>query len=238
MAFAGKEAGRRVKPDPACAGQIDLGPGMQVGKVLGRAGGAVERLNIGSQLNQVPGDEARGKAKVAENLNQQPAGIAAGSAARSERELGRLHTGLHANQIADVALQALVEHHQKVVGGHGGAGNRSQPFTQQRAGCRMRHKGREFVSQRGFVSERKLLSVVFEKKIEGIDHRQVGDQIDLHFEMLGEFGVDETREVVALRVLLPVQKMAGGLNPKRVTQDRRAAVRSGTQANHLGSQGH
>ena len=34
MAFPGQEARGRVEPDPAGAGQIDLGPGVQVGEVV------------------------------------------------------------------------------------------------------------------------------------------------------------------------------------------------------------
>ncbi len=47
VAFAGQEAGGRVEPDPTGARQVNLGPGMQVGKVVVSAGGAVERLQIG-----------------------------------------------------------------------------------------------------------------------------------------------------------------------------------------------
>ncbi len=34
MAFAGEQAGSRVEADPAGAGQIDLGPGVEIGEVL------------------------------------------------------------------------------------------------------------------------------------------------------------------------------------------------------------
>ena len=94
------------------------------------------------------------------------------------------------------------------------------------------------MGQGRFVGEGEFLGVVFEEEVEGIDHRHVGNQIDFHFEMLGEFGVDETCEVVALGVLLPVEEMVGGLNAERVTEDRRAAMGSGAEANHLRSEGH
>ena len=44
VALAGEQAGGRVQPDPAGPGHVDLGPGVQVGEVLGQAaGGTVER---------------------------------------------------------------------------------------------------------------------------------------------------------------------------------------------------
>ena len=102
----------------------------------------------------------------------------------------------------------------------------------------MGHEGGQLMGESGLVGEGELLGVVFEEEVEGIDDGHVGDQVDFHFEMLGDFGVNETREVVALRVLLPVEEMVSGLNAKRVTEDGRAAMGSGAEANHLGSEGH
>ena len=47
MAFPGQEARGRIESDPPGAGKIDLGPGMEVGEVVVRAGRAVERDPIG-----------------------------------------------------------------------------------------------------------------------------------------------------------------------------------------------
>ena len=82
MAFAGQQARGRVEADPAGAGQVDLAPGVQVGEVDLGAAGAVERLHVGLELDQVAGDEARRQAQVAQQLHQQPAGVAAGAAGR------------------------------------------------------------------------------------------------------------------------------------------------------------
>ncbi len=52
MAFAGQQPRCRVKADPACAGQIDLAPGMQIGEILVRARWSVnarpDRASTGS----------------------------------------------------------------------------------------------------------------------------------------------------------------------------------------------
>ena len=42
MAFAGEQAGRRIEPDPAGPGQVDFGPGVQIGEILVGAGGPVQ----------------------------------------------------------------------------------------------------------------------------------------------------------------------------------------------------
>ncbi len=46
-------------PTPACAWQIGLGPGVQVGEVVIGAGGAVQRFLVGRELDQVAGHEPR-----------------------------------------------------------------------------------------------------------------------------------------------------------------------------------
>ena len=73
VALAGEQAGGRVEADPAGAGQVDLGPGVQVGEVGLRPRRAVERLHVGLELDQVARDEARRQAEVPQQLHQQPA---------------------------------------------------------------------------------------------------------------------------------------------------------------------
>ena len=106
VALAGQEAAGRVEADPAGAGQVDLGPGVQVGEVVVGAGRAVERDEVGLELDQVAGDEAGGEAEVAQDLHEQPGGVAAGAGAALEGLLGRLHAGLHADDVADLAGRA------------------------------------------------------------------------------------------------------------------------------------
>ena len=102
----------------------------------------------------------------------------------------------------------------------------------------MSHERRQLLSERRLIDEGKPLRVVLEEKVERIDHRHIGDEIDFHFEMPGQLRMHKAREVIALRILLPVEEVVGRLNAQRVAEDRGAAMRSGTQADHLGSQGH
>ena len=69
------------------------------------------------ELDQVAGDETGGETRVAEDLDQQPAGVAAGAAPRGGRLLAGLDAGFHhADDIADLLLQAMVEGDEKVDG--------------------------------------------------------------------------------------------------------------------------
>ena len=114
VALAGEQARGRVEPDPAGAGQIDLGPGVQVGEVLLGAGRPVQRLHVGLELDQVARDEAGGEAQMAQHLHQQPGGVPARAGAQRQRLLAGLDARLHADDVADLALQALVEADQEV----------------------------------------------------------------------------------------------------------------------------
>ena len=62
-----EQARGRIEPDPAGARQIDLAPGVQVGEVVRRTLGPVERLLVGHELDQVARDEARGEAEMAQD---------------------------------------------------------------------------------------------------------------------------------------------------------------------------
>ena len=81
MTFAAQEPRGRIKPDPAGARQIDFGPGVQVGEIFRSAGRAVERLDVGPQLDEIAGHEPRRQAEMAQELHQEPGGVAARSGA-------------------------------------------------------------------------------------------------------------------------------------------------------------
>ena len=116
VAFTGHQARGGVQADPACAGQVDLAPRVQVGEIDFCTAGTVERFDIRFQLNQVAGHEARCQSQMAEQLHHQPARIAARAGFERQRFLRRLHTRLHADQVADIALQHLVQVDQEVDG--------------------------------------------------------------------------------------------------------------------------
>ena len=53
VALAREQARGRIESDPASAGDVHLRPGVQVGEVLLRAGGSVERLLVRRELHEV-----------------------------------------------------------------------------------------------------------------------------------------------------------------------------------------
>jgi hypothetical protein len=70
MALAGEQARGRIEPDPAGAGDVDLGPGVQVGEVLVGAARPFQRIDIRLHLDQIAGDEARREAEMPHDLDQ------------------------------------------------------------------------------------------------------------------------------------------------------------------------
>jgi hypothetical protein len=234
VALAGEQPGGRVQADPARARQVDLAPGVQVGEVALGARRAVERLDVGLELDQVARHEARRQAAVPQQLHQQPAAVAARTRRRPQRLLGRLHARLHADQVADLALQALVELDQEVDRAlRLLALDRAQQLREQRRRLVPGQVRRQVVRSGGVVAERKLLGLGLEEEVEGVEHRHLGDHVDGNLEVRRRLREHQPRQVVAERVLLPVDEVLGRLDAQREALDRRAAMRRRAQAHHL-----
>ena len=234
VTLAAEQPRCRIESDPARARQIDLGPGMQIGKIEFRACRAIERFHVRPQLNEIAGDEARRQADLAQDLHQEPGRVAAGAGAGGERFLGRLHARLHADQIADQVLQALIELDQKIDGVARLARDRPNKFQKQRAGRFRLDEGREILMQhlrREF--ERPLLGIGLDEKVERIDDLHVGEEIDGDGEFAGLLRKDVARQPIAVRVLLPVHEMLRRRHRKRVARNPRAAVRRRPQPHGL-----
>ena len=91
VAFAAQQAGGDVKADPAGTRNVDFGPGVQIAEILVGALRALERIDVGLELDQIAGDEAGGEAEIAHDLHQQPGGVAARAAGESEGLFRRLN---------------------------------------------------------------------------------------------------------------------------------------------------
>ena len=164
---------------------------------------------------------------------QQPAGVAARAAGLDERLFRGLHAGLQAHQVADVALQLLVQRDQPVVRRRLLARDGREIRLERRRGRRLDHVRLEFERDLGLVGERTVLGRRFEEEIERIQHRHLGDQIDLDAKARGLVREHQARQVVRLRILLPVDEVRGGLDAHRVAQDARARMRRRTQPHDL-----
>ena len=232
VAFAGEQPRRRVEPDPAGAGQEDLGPGVQVGEVVVGAGRSVERLHVGDELDQVARGEPRREPQVTHDLHQQPAAVAAGAAGALQRLLGRLHARLHAHQVADRVLQLAVEPHQHVDGVLAGGDRGAEALDE--GGETRPHRRRleerdQFLGERRRVAERIGLGVRLDEEVERVDHRHVGGDVDDDLQVVGGFGEDDAGDPVAVGILLPVEEVPGRRDVERVPEHRRAAVRRRAQ---------
>ncbi len=241
MALAGEHAGRGVQPDPAGARQVDLVPGVQVGDVPGYTGGSVERFNVGLELDRVAGDEARRQALVAQNLAGQPGHVAARALQAVER-LGRgLDARFHAQRIAEIGIELLVEGDQEVDRAPGPTARR-----QIGHGLHIIEKdlvvfldleiGGQFVGQAGLVNERIGVCRLFQEKVERIEDFDLQDQVNLNTEIIRLFRKNNPRQIVAERILLPVDEVSGRLDLERVGLDVGLGVRCGAQPDHLGAQ--
>jgi hypothetical protein len=233
VAFAGQQSRGRVEADPAGARQIDFRPGVQVGEVDIGPGRPVERDAIGLQLDQVAGDEAGGKAEMPHDLDEQPRRIAARTGTELQRLVRRLNARLEPHQIIDALLEQPIQADQEVDRmGLAPVELRQEPL-QMRAGGLGAEIGGQVRPQRLLVGERPCLGGLLDEEVERIVDRHVGDHVDLDPELRRRFGKDEAGEVVAERILLPVDEMPLGQNLERVGRDPGARVRRGSQPDHL-----
>jgi len=77
VTFAREQAGSRVEADPTGPGQKDFAPGVEIGKIDFRAGGAVQRFHVRFELNQITRNKTRRQAEMTEQMNEQPSRVAA-----------------------------------------------------------------------------------------------------------------------------------------------------------------
>ena len=116
MAFARQQARGRVKPDPASTRQVNLTPGVQIGKIIGRSGRPVNRRQIGLQLDQIARDKPCRKTQMPQRLHQQPTGVTARPQTNAQRLLRRLNPRFHADHVADLARHARIQPDDEVDG--------------------------------------------------------------------------------------------------------------------------
>ncbi|MNS63762.1 hypothetical protein D3C72_968650 [compost metagenome] len=209
---------------------------MQVGEIDFSAGRAIKAFHVGGQLDQVTGNEARRQPEVAQQLHQQPRGVTARAGGLFEGEFGGLHAWLHADQVIDVFTQALVERDEEIHGGQWRTIDAVQiglEFWRQGQGFQVR---RQFLALVRGISERDFFCVGFEEEIEGVEDRHFGQQVDFDPQFVGLFRKHQPRQVIALRVLLPVDEMLLGRDFQRIGEYPRATVGSRTQTNNLWTQ--
>ena len=171
------------RPTQPAPGQIDLGPGVQVGEVGCGARRAVERLHVGRELNQVARDEPRRQPEVPQR--SAPAASRSRGTSRcraSSVSSRRLHARLQADDVADRRCDSRrLRSTRKSIGPRAARGRSlATKLAQLRA-------GRQPTSRNGASSLRSLGSYAngnclgrrLEEEVERIDDRHLGDEIDL-----------------------------------------------------------
>ncbi len=171
---------------------------------------------------------------MTQDLHEQPAGVAARAASTGERLFGRLDAQLEPNDVGDVLCQPAVEIDEEIDGADPAPIDRAETVAEPRTGREPLEVRRELLVQPGLVRERKRFGRRFEKEVERIEDRQLGGQVDVDQQLSRLVGEHESREVVAVGVLLPVDEVSLRRDLQRVAQDRRAAVRRGPQPDDVG----
>ena len=234
--FAREQAGCGVEADPAGARGVGFGPGVEVGEVRRRPRRPIDRLLIGSELDQVARDEPRGDAQMAQHMDQQPAAVAARAAAERQRLLRRLDARFHADDVLDRLLDALVGLDQEVDRVDIPLPDGIDQAGQARGRGRHLQIGLQVLAQLGRIGEGDGLGTVLDEEVERVDHRHLGDQVHGDLEMIGGLVKDQTGQVVAERVLLPVDEVIARPDRLAIVQYWGARVRGRTQADDLGAE--
>ena len=210
---------------------------MQVGEVGFRTGRAFQRLHVGGQLDQIAGHEPGREAQVAQHLHQQPGGIATGPFAGVQGFFRRQDTRFHADDVVDALLHPHVQRDQHVHRALFVAADPGQEVGQQRAGGFQSAERRQFLVQHMIVCEREGLRLRFQEEVERIDGDHIRHQVDGDDKPVDLFRENRPRQMVALRVLLPIDEMRLRLDLQCVGQDRGACMRRRTQADGLRPEG-
>ena len=91
----------------------------------------------------------------------------------------------------------------------------------------------QLFAQACLVFERELLGVGFGEEVERVDHRHRGHQIDFDAEFARLLREYQACQIIALRILLPVDEVLVGRDFQRIGEDRCARMRCRAQTNDL-----
>ena len=175
---------------------------------------------------------------MAQDLDEQPARIAARAGSEPQRVVAGLDARLHPDDVADLALQPGVQADDEIDGVLRAAVDRLQIGEQARPRLVDAAERRQLLVERRRVVERERLGLRFDEEVERIDHVHLGDQPHLDAEAVGLLRHDDAGHPVGLRVLLPVEEVQLRLDGQLIGAHRRAGMRCGAQADDLRSQRH
>ena len=243
MPLRGEQATGRIEPDPAGAGEIGLGPGVEIGEVARRPRRTVERWLIGGELHQIARAESGRDSHRPQQCHKQPGRIAAATGAAGERLLRGLHPRFHPDSVADPFEHQPIEGHEDIDrpprrGDEIRPPCRVDQSGEQVTADRRREVRRELRRQHRIVGEGERLRLGIEEEIEGVDRHEIGDEIDRQGELARRLRKHDPRQVVALRILLPVEEVVARLDDERVAQDPGAAMGGRTEPDDMRREAH
>jgi hypothetical protein len=94
-------------------------------------------------------------------------------------------------------------------------------------------KRRQILREPRLVGEGIHLGGWLEEEVERVDHRQLGDEINVDHELARLLGKHDARKEIAVRILLPVEELRPRLGPQRVAEHRRTTMRRRPQTDDM-----
>src|SRR5207253_7833785 len=166
-----------------------------------------EWFHVGLELNQISRDKTRSETQPPQNLDEKPCRVPARTAREFERLFRSLDARLHTDHVLNLALQPLIEMHEEVRRSDLAPIDRGQKLFDQRPGGQgFQERFKLSVFER-FVTERILLGIRFQKKIEWVENRHFSRETDFQREVPGLRVKNETCEEIAVRILLPIDEV-------------------------------
>ena len=228
VSLPGEQRRRGVEPDPAGAGQVDLGPGVQIGTVL---------AGVIAEIDQIPRHEPGGESEVPQCRDHQPGRVPAGADSAGQRVRRGLDSGLHPGGVADGRVRGGVEVDQEVDRRSRAGVDPGQPGSDGGFDRALRRPGGQVGLQVGpqliGIVEAAFGRVRLDEEVERIDRRQPRYQSDGDVQLAGRLLEHHPGHEVAVRILLPVQLVLGRRDLEGITRDGGPAVRRRPQPDQV-----
>jgi hypothetical protein len=174
---------------------------------------------------------------MSQHLDEQPRRITARARASLECLFFRLDAGFEPDDVADVLLHAPIQLDEHVDRTFRQIARALREIVAEARRHRLPGQERlELIHLPLVVREGETFDGGLQEKVERIVDGHLRDEVHLEAERFHRIREGEPREIVALRILLPVHEVACGVDLQRIRQDARPAVRRRPQPHDLGRQ--
>jgi hypothetical protein len=216
---------------------------MEIGEVARRPRRTIERRLIGGELDEIARAEPGRDPHRAEERDEQPGRVPAAASAGGERLLGCLHPRFHPDPVADPLKHESIEGHENIDRPRRRGDESRPPRLVDQAGenlaaDRRREIRREFCGEDGIVGEGKRLRLGIEEEVEGVHGHEIGDEIDGQGKLPRRLREHDPGQLIALRILLPIEEVVARLDDERIALDPGAAMRGRTEPDDVRREPH